>query len=668
MIVLGFSGGPNAVHERGFELTVGSMHDAAAVLLKDGVVVAAIEQERLDRIKHSTKAPFDAMRFCLRQAGLRPADVDRLAFYGEEPFWDLLLRDYYLHHFEQPALVGARALLRFRLEEELGVPLAAGQPEFVPHHLAHGVSAAAMSGFDRSLVVTLDAQGDETSGAVFDARGAELETLATVPVGKSLGLFYLAVIQFLGFRLFDEYKVMGLAPYGDPLRFRDLFQRFYALAPDGQYSLDRTRVPALFEVCPPRRPWEEITQVHRDIAAALQRSLEDIVLHLLRHYRQKTGHRQLCLAGGVAHNCPLNGAILRSGLFDDVFVQPASHDAGCALGAALHVSAQAAGRRAPGPRLDHVYWGTDIGGAEEVEAALRPWQGFLEIERVEDASAAAAEMLARGMVLGWVQGRSEFGPRALGNRSIVADPRPAGNKDLINAMVKKREAFRPFAPSVLEERAHEFFDLPAGVSRLPFMVFTVDVRKDKRELLGAVTHADGSARIQTVSRLTNERYWRLIEAFGKLTGVPVILNTSFNNNAEPIVDSVRDAVVCFLTTGLHGLVVGDFVARKRDLPWTAYLALVPALPRHVALSETRRFRPAAGWSSSYGIASNAEGSRSRQLSAACFRLLSSVDGAAPLGELLAALGLPEDEQERLVGEVVELWSVRLLQLAPTGMR
>lgn len=660
MNILGFSGGPNAVHENGFEIFPGGIHDAAAILLRDGEVVAAIEQERLDRLKHSSKGPFDAIRFCLRAAGLGPEGVDRWAFYGEQSYWDRKLRTYFLEHFDMPHLVDARTLLQSILARELGAAIPAEQPLFVGHHLTHAMSAAAMSGFPESLVVTLDGEGDEIAGTVSTARGTRIELLETTSEEQSLGYFYLRVIEFLGFRIFDEYKVMGLAPYGDPGRYKKIFESLFTLEPEGRYSVAAAPGRSLFEIAPPRRPWEPVTQVHMDIAAALQNALEEIVFHLLRHYRRATGQRRLCMAGGVAHNCTLNGKILRSGLFEEVFVQPASHDAGCALGAALMVHARETGFR-PGRRLSHVYWGSDPGESEDVEAELRLWERFLDVDRVPDVCAAAADLLARGLVLGWVQGRSEFGPRALGNRSIVADPRPAANKDLINAMVKKREAFRPFAPSVLEERVRELFDLPVGVSELPFMVFTVDVRKDKRELLGAVTHVDGSARIQTVSRRTNERYWRLIEEFGRRTGVPVLLNTSFNNNAEPIVDSVRDAVVCFLTTRLDALVVGDFVIHKREVSWADHLRLVPTLPRHVEVKEVRAYSPEAGWESRCRVASNAPGRRGQAISKAVFDLLARVDGRATLEDLLGARW---KEAEGIVQEILGLWSSRLILFAP----
>lgn len=661
--VLGFCGGPNAVHEQAYEIILGNIHDAAAVLLDDGEVAAAIEQERLDRIKHSNKAPLEAIGCCLAAGGLALGDVDHVAFFGERAFWDRMLADYFLRTPEQRLLADAPTLLRQLLERGLGGKLRPGEPTFVGHHLAHAMSAVALSGFDDSLVLVIDAQGDDSSGLVLTARGTDLTPRRRLPVPQSLGYFYLDVIAHLGFYLSEEYKVMGLAPYGDPARFRRLFRSFFSLLPDGEYtlSLERTR---LLDACPPRRPWEPVQQVHKDVAAALQEALEELVFHLLRHFRAVTGLGRLCMAGGVAHNCTVNGKILASGLFEEVFVQPAAHDAGCALGAALFVHHQNGGDRRP-RGLRHVYWGRDLGDAAEIERRLAPWRPLIAYERLADPAGAAAELLARGEVLGWAQGRSEFGPRALGNRSILADPRPAANKDRINAMVKKREAFRPFAPAVVEERAGEFFELPPGTARLPFMVFTVPVKPDQRQLLGAVTHVDGSARIQTVGRDANPRFWELLQRFGKLSGVPILLNTSFNNNAEPIVDSVDDAVVCFLTTGLDALIAGDYLVRRgEDGPGEAqrYLELVPSLPRYVELRRRRTFSPPDGWTDRWDCRRNSVNA-SRGLSAPLFELLARCDGRRTLGELL-----PESGRDGLLANVRDLWAARLIELRPAASR
>ncbi|MGK4009096.1 carbamoyltransferase C-terminal domain-containing protein [Sorangium sp. So ce1036] len=658
MRILGISGGYEPDHQ-GYPrpaFNAISAHDGAAVLLEDGEVVAAIEQERLSRLKHSNKAPFQAVRYCLEGQGLRIDDIDRVCFYISEAWCNDQLRRGFLPF--GPEVRTARDVMRRLLGAELGVDLDPERIRFVKHHTAHAASAFFGSGYDESLVLTLDGCGDGESGSLSIGSGGELEPLRDIPERDSLGMFYVQTIRFLGYGMFDEYKVMGLAPYGDPSRHRALFQAMYTLLPEGGWAVHFDRIFDLYDVLSPRAPGEPITQVHKDVAAALQEALETIVLHCLRHFRRETGQESLCFAGGVAHNCTMNGKILRSGLFNRVFVQPAAHDAGCALGAALAVHMREAPGRRP-PAIEHLYWGRPIGARDEVRRALEAWGDFVTVEELADAPRTAAELIAGGSVIGWAQGRSEFGPRALGNRSIVADPRPAKNKDLINAMVKKREEFRPFAPSVIEEAAHEVFDL-GGAEAMPFMIFTVPVHEDKRALLGAITHVNGTARVQTVSRRHNERFWRLIRAFGDLTGVPVVLNTSFNNNAEPIVDSVDDCVTCFLTTRLDGLVVGDYLVRKRPAPLSAHAALVPALPAFVKLRSLRGRTP-GGYALEHAIVTTYS-EATTPVSPGVFEVLSRADGQQRLGDLLGAAA----DRESLIAELLDLWSQRLVRLSPAA--
>lgn len=661
MLVLGITGGWDAVHERQFQTHNAMRHDAAAVLVEDGRVVAAIEEERLNRIKHTNKAPLSATRFCLAAAGASLGDVDVIAVHGAEDYMNNQFSQYYLSDPRQPAFVDARTLHRRLFEREFGAGVDDRKFAFVNHHLAHAVTAYAPSGFDRALVLTVDAFGDGLSGMLLSGEGAALKRLAALPESKSLGRLYLGVVRFLGYDLFDEYKVMGLAPYGDAARYRHLFKDFYTLLPEGDYALNMSNLHALLGLVPVRRSKDEFGQEHKDVAAALQEALEDIIFHVLRHHQQKTRHTRLCLAGGVAHNCSMNGKILASGLFDEVFVQPASHDAGGALGAALYLSQQHAPQRRPEP-VEHVYWGTDLGGDEEVGAALARWSDFVDFRRAGDVAAEAADLLAAGRVIGWAQGRSEFGPRALGNRSILADPRPAENKDIINAMVKKREAYRPFAPSVLEEYASDYFEVPSRTARLPFMVFVVKVRQDKQRLLGAVTHVDGTARAHTVSRGANEKYWELIDAFRQRTGVPVLLNTSFNNHAEPIVDSVEDAVVCFLTTKLDHLVAGNYVVSKREVSADDYLNLVPSLAAFAQLRRTKKFVSAGVTGEVFEVGNSYTDKYAAPVSPAAFDILSGADGRRTLAELMAATGT--ESAESLVGELLELWSRRVIRLDP----
>ncbi|MER8791920.1 carbamoyltransferase [Mesorhizobium sp. M0983] len=667
MLCLGISGGLDQVHENRFELRNAFMHDGAAVLVRDGRVIAAVEEERLNRMKHSNKLPIRSIQYCLSAAGVQLNDIDRVALYASEPYANAMLEGMSASHPDILSIpLGAKTLVQDLLTREFGTKLDSSRISFVSHHQAHAVSAFAMSGFEQSLILAIDGSGDFLSGLVAEGSGTEITQLEAFPENNSLGLFYLETIRYLGYGLFDEYKVMGLAPYGDPAPYRELFEQFYELSANGggyRVHLDRIG-PALLRNIEVRRKGMPFTQQHRDVSASLQEALERIVFHILRHHREATGMKRLCLAGGVAHNCTMNGKLLYSGLFEDIFVQPASHDAGCALGAALIVSNEM-GRPAPCERLQEVYWGPDLGSERAVQQELNAWAGHLEVERSDDVASSAADWIANGAVIGWVQGRSEFGPRALGNRSILADPRPAANKDRINAMVKKREGYRPFAPSVLEEDASEFFDLPDGRHEFPFMNFVVRVRDSKRALLGAITHVDGTARLQTVSRNANPAYWEVINAFKKRTGTPILLNTSFNNNAEPIVDSVADAIATFLTTELDGLVVGPFLVKKRAATLQDWTALAVSLPPYVSLHQTRAYKAPDRRETHCEISTTHFSSDSVRISHDLFNLLMRIEGEAMLGDLLNTIAPDQAKRDALMEGLRRLWEQRLVRLHPS---
>ncbi|MER9162721.1 carbamoyltransferase [Mesorhizobium sp. M0715] len=666
MLCLGISGGLDQVHENRFERQNAFMHDGAAVLVRDGKVIAAVEEERLNRIKHSNKLPSGSIQYCLSTAGVQLSDIDRVAVYASEPYANAMLEGM---SASQPDILStpldAKMLVQNLLAREFGTKLDSSRISFVGHHQAHAVSAFAMSGFEQSLILAIDGCGDFLSGLVAVGSGTEITQIEAFPEDNSLGLFYLETIRCLGYGMFDEYKVMGLAPYGDPAPYRELFEQFYELSANGGYRVHLDRIgPALLRNIEIRRKGMPFTQQHRDVSASLQEALERIVFHILRHHREATGMKRLCLAGGVAHNCTMNGKLLYSGLFEDIFVQPASHDAGCALGAALIVSNEM-GRPAPRERLQEVYWGPDLGSDRAVEQELNAWSGHLEVERSYDIASSAAHWITNGAVIGWVQGRSEFGPRALGNRSILADPRPAANKDRINAMVKKREGYRPFAPSVLEEDASEFFDLPDGKHEFPFMNFVVRVRDSKRALLGAITHVDGTARLQTVSRDANPAYWEVINAFKKRTGTPILLNTSFNNNAEPIVDTVADAIATFLTTELDGLVVGPFLVKKRAATLQDWTALSISLPPSVSLHQTRAYTARDHQETVCEIIPNHSSIDSVRISNDLFNLLMRIEGEAVLSDHLNIIAPDQAEHEALMEDLRRLWEQRLVRLHPS---
>lgn len=446
MRVVGLSGGLDLVFQnREYLFIPGTCHDSAAVLVEDGHLVAAIEEERLNRIKHTSKGAINALQYCLQSRGIGLKDIDALLYYGSEEACNAWMRNLFYGSRDARPVTTFRELIHNFLRQGLGETIDDRKLGFVHHHLAHAISAYAQSGLSESLVFTIDGAGDGLSGSITYWRGLNYQLLASYPDAKSLGIFYDRVIAMLGYGFTEEYKVMGLAPYGNPGRFRQVFENLYALLPCGDYTLNWNLIESLYSLAPVRKSGEPILQEHKDIAAALQEMLERVVIHILSYYQKLTGTSTLCLAGGVAHNSSLNGKLLYSGLFRDIFVQPASGDSGCAIGAALHPFIEKAGASAPSTALDfarieHVFWGTPIGEQEEIGATLREWQPLINVVYENRITERAAALLADGSVIGWVQGRSELGPRALGNRSILADPRPASNKDLINSMVKNAKA------------------------------------------------------------------------------------------------------------------------------------------------------------------------------------------------------------------------------------
>ncbi|HEX7139261.1 MAG TPA: carbamoyltransferase C-terminal domain-containing protein [Vicinamibacterales bacterium] len=661
MLVLGWHGGVTSGEG---DMPGGySMHDGAAVLLRDGAVVAAIEEERLDRVKHSNAFPAQSIRFCLQRAGVTLDDVDFIALDAQESVLDEFVTFCALINPDQ-RLVTGRQWLTELFERQFAADVSS-KLRFCGHHMAHTYGAIYASGQTRGLAVSLDGEGDHRSGLVSTFDGDSITPLVEYSPAQSLGEFYTSAIALLGYRRFDEYKVMGLAPYGDASKYASLFEQFYSLHPDGSFEIAPDGVKlgliaghGLLQHV--RRKGEPFTQVHKDLAASIQDMLERIGLHLFRHFRTQTGMRSVCFSGGVAHNCTLNGKLLYSGLFDEVFVQPVAHDAGNALGAAMATTLHEGGR--PASRtIPHLYLGSGIGGDSEIESRLTAWGELVTFERCSDIAGTTADLLASQHVVGWVQGESEFGPRALGNRSILADARPAEFKERINAMVKKREGYRPFAPSVIEERLHDFFDVPAHVRELPFMIFVVRVREEMREMLGAVTHVDGTARVQTVSRSTNPRYHALIEAFGRRTGVPVLLNTSFNNDAEPIVDSVDDAVACYLTTRISHLVVGDHLISRiggQAVSPVLLRSLVPTLRPHQKLVKKGDAYVIESTTSSFF------GPPRLQISSDMFRMLCAPSPGS-VADRCATAGIHDERAlSSLSAELEELWSRRAVTLRP----
>jgi predicted NodU family carbamoyl transferase len=629
-------------------------HDAAAVLMQDGEVIAAVEEERLNRLKHTNKFPTGAISVCLAERGLDVDKIDRVAYFFEEEDNDKELGILYGQSTGIP-IAYSRELIATHLTQIGWKAFDPQRIRFVPHHIAHAHAAFYQSGFPDALVAVIDGSGERESTSLYSADGLRIELLRAFPVSKSLGHLYSTSIELLGYSIFDEYKVMGLAPYGDTARYRHLFRECYRLMDDGGFDLEFATARSLFlrRGFRPRRRGEDFTQDHKDFAAGLQEMLETIVLHILKFARAASRHSNLCLTGGVGLNCSMNGQIVRSGLFERLFVHPASHDAGAALGAAMAVCKQESPLTFSPRRIQNVFWGPRSATLPSLRVLLASWSKFVEVEESSDIYDETAELLRGGAVVAWMQGRSEFGPRALGNRSILADPRPAANRIRINAIVKKRESYRPFAPSVLAEHVSRYFETPADTSTLEFMVVVVKVRPEFRSELGAITHVDGTARIHCVERSSNEVFWRLLEAFRECSGLPVLLNTSFNNLAEPIVQDSADAIQCLLTTGLDFLAIENFIIRKRPVSWIDWLDLTitihPAVrlrtdsPRHELVTHEIYFSNTGG--------------PCRSLTPSAFAILRNADGMSSLRELGAATS-------SVVQELRELWEHRFIRLEP----
>jgi carbamoyltransferase len=583
-------------------------HDSAAALIEDGRIVAAAQEERFSRKKHDSRFPVHAVHYCLTEGGTGLGGVDHVVFY-DKPFlkFERLLETYLtfaprgIKSFSMaiPLWLREKLFLKDLLLNDLkktdGGGNWNGQLMFSEHHLSHAASAFFPSPFEEAVVLTMDGVGEWATTSAAIGKGGSLAVHKEIHFPHSLGFLYSAFTYYTGFKVNSgEYKVMGLAPYGEPKYADTIFKHLLDVKADGSFRMDLSyfdycagltmtngKFDALFGG-PPRKPDQLLTQRHMDLAASVQAVTDEVVLRLTRSLREETGIRNLCLAGGVALNCVANGKVLRDGRFDQIYIQPAAGDAGGALGAALVGYHMQLGqkRRVNGDAMRGSYLGPAYNQAE-IEARLKSCGARYEVLEDKTLIASCAGDLAQGKALGWFQGRMEFGPRALGNRSILGDPRSPTMQKTLNLKVKYRESFRPFAPSVLRERVRDWFELDGDS---PYMLLVADVVKSRRrdmtagekQLFGidklnvprsdipAVTHVDYSARIQTVREDTNPRYHALLSAFERETGCPVLVNTSFNVRGEPIVCVPEDAFRCFMGTDLDVLAVGNCYLRKED--------------------------------------------------------------------------------------------------------
>jgi len=661
MLTLGLSGGLDAVHEQAFDTPSNYTYDGAAVLLEDGAVVAAVEEERVNRIKHSSKLPMQAIDRCLRSRGVRLSDVDRIAYYVDEDSANELLSRFRLARPDLVPQGDARTLFSQLLGRAFDCQLAPGTLRFFAHKLTHAMPAMAQSGFAESLVYVIDNAGGVFAGSR-DAKGTVALTpvMATTPAMSIQRLFH-AVFPFLGLGLFDEYKAMALAPYGDPATYASVVEPLYELRPDGRYLLHLDRAGGLMGNIEPRHPGEDFTQAHKDLAASLQRAMEDIVLHVLAHHRHATGIERVCLAGGMAENSSTNARVIYARLFRDVFVHPAAYDAGCALGAAL-LAAQETGP-SPAARVQGVAWGTDIGDAADISARLSRWDGFINVEQDDKIERTAAQCLAKGDAIGWVQGRAEFGSHALGHRAALADPRRPDASARLARALRRSTAYRPFGVAVLEEEAERLFDLPGGPASFRFTAAAARVRHAARCLLPAGIHVDGTVRLQTVARTAVPHYWALLRSFQELTGVPALLTASLNTELEPTADSVDDAAVTFLASDLDALVVGSCIVLRSTPAWQHRLGLLVSLPPYVEVLRMRRGGPLTS-RLHHELRTSYDPPRRRTVSAELGEALAALGRATPAGEVLGAY--PHARQVELMTELETLWTERLITLAPAG--
>ncbi len=568
--------------------------DSSAALLKDGVLIAAIEEERFLRVKHWAGFPAEAIKFCLRDAGITLDQVDHIAI-GRDPKAKFLKKIWFAASHPQIGLnafrnriLNAKQIASIAKEFTIHFPHISEESVNrklynVEHHRAHLASAFFASPFDDAALLSIDGSGDFTTTMLGIGHDRTMRIIDSIDFPHSIGVFYSAFTQYLGFPHYgDEYKVMGLAPYGKPL-YVDRLKQIVKLKDDGLFSLDLSyfnvthgnvisygddHIPVVNKLYsaklaeafgPERKSNEELTQYHKNIASSVQAYTEQIIFHLLTGLHDRIKLPSVCIAGGVAQNSVANGKITRNTPFKQVYIPSAGHDAGISMGAALYVYNQHLGRRRV-PSIRSAYTGSKYSN-EDIEKLLST-EGVAH-KRYDDDKLfdIVSDSLIHGGVVGWFNGRAEFGPRALGGRSILADPRRQDAKELLNAKVKRRESFRPFAPSILAEHVQEYFEVNDAV---PFMEKVFPIRKDKQHLIPAVTHVDGTGRLQSVEKDVNPRYYNLIQAFYKKTGVPILLNTSFNEN-EPIVNTPMEALDCFRRTQMDILVLENIIVERHQL-------------------------------------------------------------------------------------------------------
>jgi carbamoyltransferase len=555
-------------------------HESAACLIKDGVLITCVEEERFNRRKHAKQAridnphelPWQAIQYCLEAANIKPGDIDIVgfSFNPNKRLHNKNLQDI-VADGSWGSTIGEETFYQYLIQipESLKSRGFNGNFRWIDHHVCHAASAYLPSPFDQAAILSLDGIGEICSTATFAGEGNTIKVIDEINYPASLGFLWEKFSIFLGFSEYDAYKVMGLASYGDAVAYQSQFGKLYNLLPNGRYELDNqtlqfrsedfSEVEKLFGI--QRRGREEkILEAHKDLAAALQETTNKVVLHLTRNLHKQMESDNLCLAGGVALNCIANRLAFEEGPFSQIFIQPAAHDAGTAMGAALHILHCDIGK---GQReaMKHSYLGPSF-SPKQIEHTLEKQQ--IAYKKITDIESTTARLISQGYVVGWFQGAMEFGPRALGNRCILADPRNPDIRAVLNAKVKHREAFRPFAPSVLIEKVDQWFHIRKPTQASDYMLIAYPTKEQARKAIPAVVHVDGSSRVQTVREDQNPKYHKMLTSFYEITGVPMVLNTSFNDR-EPIVCSPEDALTTFKKTGIDYLAIGDYLVERDNL-------------------------------------------------------------------------------------------------------
>lgn len=675
MLILGVQG--LLADETGCLMRRPSRCSGAAVLVRDGELVCAVEQGRLGGHARGVDVPTEAVRLCLDRLDLRLCDVDFIAVDIDEHTAELHAMTRYLDDPASQSL-GARQRIAEPFEREFGVAVA-HKLRFCDHHLAHAWSAHGASGRDRTLVAVFEGAERARSGALYLGTGDELRMLRDFAGAQSMVGFISNVSRLLGCTAGDPANALALAAQGDPTVYGDLMRSLYQLLPKGHFhladpvqQLRRMERAGVLESA--RRQGESFTQRHANIAAALQCAVDEILGHVLGHFRCETGVRTLCMAGELTLDAGLNGRLLQSNEFDEVFVQPVGDDAGCALGAALAVhrverSLAPGAYVGPVPCLSHLSLGPEVVPGNGLEEAIEGWRPFVTVTPCEDVAQAAASWVAEGAIVGWAQGRSEFGPRPLGHRSILADPRVARNSMRVQQLLKRAGPQRPCHVSIPAQRLSEYLVMPATKADHGFGTFALEVRQAARGSLAAATHVDGTASVHAVDRARNRLFWELLEAFGSLTGVHALLNAPLGQGLDAHAGALDDVLVCLLTSGLDALVMDRFLVRKKAHLWTADTVgrLAPLLPLGHSLVQACARGPAGAVVPTFTVESSRPAGRPEAMAVEPFvwRVLHRADGCTPLDALMTFAGIVDTRSRHAVVEaMLKLWAQRLVMLCP----